>query len=123
MNQPHFLIIFVFSADPPTKKHRPDEQSESARRGELSKSQILTSGDKRAPSIVKRSFTIGHLYSIKNSDVIDLEEIGKDGVEELGYGIARAAALVGRLTCFPVLLEYAVVSVTFGRDENELLNS
>jgi len=41
-------IKSVFSAALPLKKHRQDEQSESARRGELPKSRILASGDKRA---------------------------------------------------------------------------
>jgi len=41
-------IKFVFWVALPPKKHRQDEQSESARRGELSKSLILASGDKRA---------------------------------------------------------------------------
>jgi hypothetical protein len=38
----------IFSVALPSKKHRQDEQSESARRGELPKSLILASGDKRA---------------------------------------------------------------------------
>ena len=109
-----FIIIIVFPVALPPKKHRPDEQSESARRGELSKSQILASGDKRAPSIVKRSFTIGHLYRIKNSYVIDLEVIGEDRIEELGNGIARATTFVGRLAGFSALFEHTVVAVTFG---------
>ena len=109
-----FIIIIVFPVALPPKKHRPDEQSESARRGELSKSQILTSGDKRAPSIVKRSFTIGHLYRIKNSYVIDLEVIGEGCFKEFGDGIARATTFVGCLTGFSALFEYAVVAVAFG---------
>ena len=113
MNQPHFLIISVFSTALPPKKHRRDEPSESACRGEPSKSVILTGGDKHAPSIVKRSFTIGHLYFIKNSYVIDFKNVGKDSVEELGYGIARTAAAVGRLARFSALLEDAVVAVAF----------
>jgi len=56
------IIKFVFSVALPTKKHLSDEQSESARRGELTKSLILSSGDKRASpqsgaSLVKQSFT------------------------------------------------------------------
>jgi hypothetical protein len=48
-----FLILritikSVFSAALPTEKHRLDEQGESAHRGELTKSLILSSGDKRA---------------------------------------------------------------------------
>ena len=51
------IIKSVFSVALPPKKHRSDEQSESARRGELTKSPILSSGDKRALPLVKRSFT------------------------------------------------------------------
>ena len=42
------VMEIVFSVALPSKKHRQDEQSESARRGELPKSLILASGDKRA---------------------------------------------------------------------------
>jgi hypothetical protein len=57
-------IQSVFSVALPPKKHRSGEPCEPARRGELTKSPILSSGDKRAfpaarSSIVKRSFTIG----------------------------------------------------------------
>jgi hypothetical protein len=38
----------VFSGALPPKKHLSGEQGEPARRGELSKSKILASGDKRA---------------------------------------------------------------------------
>ena len=60
------IIKSVFSVASPPKKHRPDEQSESARRGELTKSLILSSGDKRSFPIVKRSFTIA-FYSLISS--------------------------------------------------------
>jgi hypothetical protein len=41
-------IKFVFSGASPPKKHLSDEPSEPARRGELQKSKIFASGDKRA---------------------------------------------------------------------------
>ena len=42
------LIKFVFSGASPSKKHLSGEPSEPARRGELQKSKIFASGDKRA---------------------------------------------------------------------------